>query len=49
MWFKNIKLFRLEETFNHSIDELERMLETHKFVPCKGQDIERMGWTDVLG
>ena len=49
MWFKNIKLFRLEETFNHSINELERMLETHKFVPCKGQDIERMGWTDVLG
>lgn len=49
MWFKNIKLFRLEETFNHSIDELERMLEPHKFVPCKGQDIERMGWTDVLG
>lgn len=49
MWFKNIRVFRLEEPITTDINELEKLCETHRFTPCKGQDIERMGWIDVLG
>ncbi len=49
MWFKNIRVYRLQEPFKHDITDLEKLLATHRFVPCKGQDLERMGWVDVLG
>lgn len=49
MWFKNIRLFRLDAPFKYSADELDTMLANQRFVPCAGQDLQRMGWVSVLG
>src|SRR5574344_806813 len=49
MWFKNIRLFRLDAAFKYTADELDKMLASQRFVPCSGQDLQRMGWISVLG
>lgn len=49
MWFKNLNVFRLTETFEHDADALAEKLETSEFQPCAGQQAFSMGWTAPLG
>jgi recombination associated protein RdgC len=49
MWFKNLSLFRLTESFNHSSAEVEQKLESMRFRPCGSHDESSFGWTSPLG
>lgn len=48
MWFKNIRVFTLENNFDYTAEQLDKLLESQKFTPCSGQDVVKMGWTSVL-
>lgn len=49
MWFKNIKIFALDENFDYTCDQLDNLLKPQQFTPCSGQDMTKMGWVNVLG
>ncbi|MCK5897815.1 MAG: recombination-associated protein RdgC [Methylococcales bacterium] len=49
MWFKNLSLFRLTETFNVSSTELIEKLAPMIFRPCGSHDESSFGWTAPLG
>ncbi|MCK5727649.1 MAG: recombination-associated protein RdgC [Methylococcales bacterium] len=49
MWFKNLSLFRLTETFTISSTELVEKLEHMIFRPCGSHDESSFGWTAPLG
>ena len=44
MFFKNIRLFALTETFPYSQDELETQLGNQLFAPCSKFEKSRLGW-----
>jgi len=44
MWFKNLKLFRLSETWNLTPDQVESHLEKLAFKGGNAQDMQTMGW-----
>ena len=49
MWFKNLSLFRLTETFTLTPEELEQNLEALSFRPCGLHEEFTFGWTPPLG
>ncbi|MFZ4503539.1 MAG: recombination-associated protein RdgC [Methylovulum sp.] len=49
MWFKNLCIFRLTDTFTLTNTELEQQLNTLSFHPCGGHEPSSMGWSPPLG
>lgn len=49
MWFRNLQIYQLTETFNQSAEELHEALLDQQFHPCRGLDTHRSGWTTPLG
>lgn len=49
MWFKNLYLFRLTETFEYTPESLEAALATLPFRPCGSQEPMSLGWSAPLG
>jgi recombination associated protein RdgC len=49
MWFKNIYLYRLENDFTLSPEELHDALLKKAFTPCAATQRESLGWVSPLG
>ncbi len=49
MWFKNLTIFRLTESFLLSTEELEQKLATLAFHHCGPHEEFSLGWTSPLG
>ncbi|MDC9728590.1 MAG: recombination-associated protein RdgC [Methyloprofundus sp.] len=49
MWFKNLAIYRLTESFSLSPTELEEKLDSMRFAPCTGHSESSYGWTSPLG
>lgn len=49
MWFKNLAIYRLTETFTLTPVELEQKLEEYAFRPCGSLDMSTLGWTPPMG
>lgn len=49
MWFRNLHIYTLGESFKLSADELHKALSDHLFNPCRGLDTFRIGWATPLG
>ena len=49
MWFRNLQLYRLIETFEHTSESLHTALEEKRFKPCAGLDTHSMGWAAPAG
>ena len=49
MWFKNLRIYRLTETWTLSPEELHEILTDHEFQPCGSLDPVKYGWTTPLG
>jgi recombination associated protein RdgC len=49
MWFKNLTIFRLTETFTLTPNELEQKLQTLSFRPCGPHEEFSFGWTQPVG
>ena len=49
MWFKNLTIFRLTETFSLSAEELEEKLSALAFRPCGSHDEFSLGWVSPVG
>ena len=49
MWFKNLRIYRLTESFEHSPEALNEALEKFAFQPCGSLDPIKYGWTKPLG
>lgn len=49
MWFKNLAIYRLTETFTLTPTELEEKLQSLRFKPCSSTEIFSYGWTSPLG
>ncbi|WP_116963687.1 recombination-associated protein RdgC [Fastidiosibacter lacustris] len=48
MWFKNLALFQFTEKFELSVEEVEKQLTKHAFVPCSTSAPLSMGWVSPL-
>ncbi len=49
MWFKNARLYCLNEAIDVSPEELEKNLSEQIFHPCSSHDKSRYGWVSPLG
>lgn len=49
MWFRNLQIYQLTETFQSTAEELHDALLEKAFKPCQGLDTFRVGWTTPLG
>lgn len=49
MWFRNLQLYRLIETFEHTPESLHQALSERTFKPCAGLDTYSMGWAAPAG
>jgi len=49
MWFKNLQLYRLTETFNLTAEKLHEKLTQDMTKPCQGLDTHTLGWDKPLG
>ena len=49
MWFKNLQVFRLKESFTHTQEELEQQLSAGRFRPCGSMELGVQGWHPPLG
>lgn len=49
MWFKNLRIYLLQQPFNLSAEELENRLEQKRFKPCGSHDPHAYGWQEPLG
>jgi len=49
MWFKNLRLYRLTEAWEHTHEQLNNALEAHCFNPCGSLDVLRYGFIEPLG
>ena len=49
MWFKNLAIYRLTETFTLSPAELEEKLQSLRFKPCGSTEEFSYGWSAPLG
>jgi recombination associated protein RdgC len=49
MWFKNLNIFRLDERFLLTPEDLEEKLTLMAFRPCGAQEASTFGWTPPLG
>lgn len=49
MWFKNLSLLRLTETFKLTAEELEEKLQAGRFQPCTSLQPMSYGWVPPVG
>jgi len=49
MWFRNLLLYRLNQSFDIPPEQLQQQLSEHAFTPCGGLDTHRSGWESPLG
>ncbi|MET0123235.1 MAG: recombination-associated protein RdgC [Candidatus Thiodiazotropha sp. 6PLUC9] len=49
MWFKNLRIYLLQQPFNLSQDAMEEQLKGKAFQTCGSQDLMSMGWDSPLG
>jgi len=49
MWFRNIQLYRLTESFDLDAEALNKALNEKSFKPCGGLDTHSLGWAPPLG
>lgn len=49
MWFKNLILYRFTQSFELTVDELEKKLKQKRFKSCGSQDVSTYGWVPPLG
>jgi recombination associated protein RdgC len=49
MWFKNLRIYMLQQPFNLSAEALENRLEQKRFNPCGSHDPFSYGWHEPLG
>lgn len=49
MWFKNLRIYRLNGTVDVSVERLEAELAKHQFQPCGKVEFSRFGWVPPLG
>ena len=49
MWFKNLQVFRLKESFEYTQDQLEQQLAAARFRHCGSQELGVQGWHPPLG
>lgn len=49
MWFKNLRLYFLQQPFNLSAEALEDRLQQKRFQPCGSHDAQAYGWYEPLG
>lgn len=49
MWFKNLSIFRLNEAFTFTPEELEQKLEPLSFRPCGAHELATFGWASPIG
>jgi len=49
MWFRNLQIYQLTESFDLSADDLHQALLDNTFQPCQGLDAFRIGFTSPLG
>lgn len=49
MWYKNVRVFRLQDDFALSPEALAEKLAAAEFVPCGKMDMSRYGWVSPLG
>lgn len=44
MWFKNARIFQLNEDFTLTAEAFSHALEAHHLKPCRSMDVESIGW-----
>ncbi len=49
MWFKNLRIYRLSDTFNHSPEQLEQALAERPARDCGSLEAAAVGWDKPLG
>ncbi|NVK11566.1 MAG: recombination-associated protein RdgC [Gammaproteobacteria bacterium] len=49
MWFKNARVYRLQQQDSIRLDQLEAQLEEQAFTPCGKSEQKRVGWVSALG
>ena len=49
MWFKNLRLYRLTETWEHTLEDLNEALANFCFNPCGSLDPIKYGFVEPLG
>ena len=49
MWFKNLQLYRLTESFDLTAEQLHEKLLSEATKPCQGLDTFTLGWDRPLG
>ncbi|MFT5275148.1 MAG: recombination associated protein RdgC [Pseudoalteromonas tetraodonis] len=49
MWFKNLRIYRLNNSVQHTPEELNEALAKFEFKPCGNLDPVQYGWTSPLG
>jgi len=49
MWFKNLRLYLLQQPFNLTAEQLENRLQQKRFQPCSSLDAKSYGWYAPLG
>ncbi len=49
MWFKNVRLYCLNQAMDASAEELETKLAEQLFHPCSSHDKSKYGWVSPLG
>lgn len=49
MWFKNLRIYRLNDSVKHTPEELNEALAKCEFKPCGNLDPVTYGWTQPLG
>jgi recombination associated protein RdgC len=49
MWFKNLRLYLLQQPFNLTAEMLETRLQQKRFQPCGSHDVSSYGWYEPLG
>lgn len=49
MWFKNLRIYRLNDSVKHTPEELNEALAKFEFKPCGSLDPLQYGWTSPLG
>jgi len=49
MWFKNLRIYRLNDSVQHTPEELNQALAKCEFKPCGSLDPITYGWTQPLG
>ena len=49
MWFRNLRLFQLTESFDLDAEALHQQLAAERFTPCGGLQLQSLGWVSPLG